>query len=379
MDFTKALNPSGNEFDAQKFALDQVSIVAITDARGTITYVNQKFCEISKYSNFELIGKTHKIVSSGHHSKQFFQEMWKTISLGKVWKGEIKNKAKDGSYYWVDTTIVPYLNSSGRPINYVAIRNDVTEKKQAEKLLDQERARVIEAEKMATLGLLSSGIAHEIGNPLGALRGRLEMLEMAAKADKLNKEKIMENVKIGISLTDRIDRIIKALRAYSRDGSKDPNSILDVSSLIQDILELTAEKSRKKNIEIKKLGFDLPIKIACRETELGQVLVNLLNNAYDAVAELNEKWVEIKVEDADDWLIISVTDSGCGIPEEISNKIFDPFFTTKEVGKGTGLGLSICKTIIESHKGEFFIDKKSKNTKFVIKLPKRQEQHQGAR
>ncbi|MCB9026411.1 MAG: GHKL domain-containing protein, partial [Bdellovibrionaceae bacterium] len=279
----------------------------------------------------------------------------------------------------VDTTIVPYLNSSGRPINYVAIRNDVTEKKQAEKLLDQERARVIEAEKMATLGLLSSGIAHEIGNPLGALRGRLEMLEMAAKADKLNKEKIMENVKIGISLTDRIDRIIKALRAYSRDGSKDPNSILDVSSLIQDILELTAEKSRKKNIEIKKLGFDLPIKIACRETELGQVLVNLLNNAYDAVAELNEKWVEIKVEDADDWLIISVTDSGCGIPEEISNKIFDPFFTTKEVGKGTGLGLSICKTIIESHKGEFFIDKKSKNTKFVIKLPKRQEQHQGAR
>ena len=378
MDFNEALAPTNEEFEAQKFALDKASIVAITDVKGHITYVNDKFCEISKYPAEELIGQTHGLINSGYHSKAFFQDMWKTIAAGKVWKGEVKNKAKDDSYYWVDTTIVPYLGPDKKPIKYVAIRNDITEKKVAEKQLAEERARVVQSEKMATLGLMASGIAHEIGNPLGALRGRLEMLEMAAKSSKLNSEKILESVKTGINLTDRINRIIKALRAYSRDGSQDPFAILDLTSLILDILELTADKSRKKKIEVRKVGLDKPLKVACRETEIGQVLVNLLSNAYDAIADLPEKWVEVALVEQGETVELSITDSGVGIPEDIAKKVFDPFFTTKEVGKGTGLGLSICKTIIESHKGEFYIDDKVNNTKFVLKLPKRQESQQGA-
>ena len=379
MDFNEALRPTSEEYEAQKFALDQASIVAITDIKGVITYVNEKFCEISKYSAEELIGQTHSLINSGYHPKAFFQDMWKTIAAGKVWKGEVKNKNKEGGYYWVDTTIVPYLDNNRKPLKYVAIRNDITEKKLAEQQLAEERARVIQSEKMATLGLMASGIAHEIGNPLGALRGRLEMLEMAAKGSRLSTDRILDSVRTGISLTDRINRIIKALRAYSRDGSQDPFTDLEISSLILDILELTAEKSRKKNIEIRKVGLDKPLRMDCRETEIGQVLVNLLSNAYDAIADLQEKWVEVELAEQADKVLISVTDSGPGIPEDIARKVFDPFFTTKEVGKGTGLGLSICKTIIESHKGEFYIDYKAVNTKFVIKLPKRQESQQGAR
>ncbi|MEJ1937479.1 PAS domain-containing protein, partial [Nostoc sp. NIES-2111] len=149
------------ELEAFKFALNTHSLVAITDLKGRITYANDLFCQVSKYSKNELLGQDHRIINSGYHSKEFFANLWKTISQGQIWKGEVKNRAKDGSFYWVDTLITPLLGDDGKPYQYVSIRTDITQRKLSElALLERSRLSVLSAE--VSLALSQSGTLSEI-------------------------------------------------------------------------------------------------------------------------------------------------------------------------------------------------------------------------
>src|SRR3954464_3739980 len=176
------------------YALEKSAIVAVTDVRGIITYVNDKFCEISKYSRDDLLGQDHRILNSGYHPEEFIRGLWTTIANGHIWRGEIRNRAKDGSFYWVDTTIVPVLNAAGKPYQYMVIRYEITGRKDSEKRLQEQAA-------LARLGEMAAVVAHEVKNPLAAIKGALQVIggrmpeaardrmivgEIVARVDSLN-------------------------------------------------------------------------------------------------------------------------------------------------------------------------------------------------
>lgn len=350
-----------NHYESLFLALDSSAIVAMTDSKGKITFVNKKFCQISGYSEDELLGHDHRLLNSKFHPKEFFSEMWKTITSGKTWTGEIQNRRKDGSFYWVYTTIAPIKFEATGQDGFVAIRFDITEKKEAQ-------VKLLKSSKMASLGEMTGGIAHEINTPLAIIHAKTVQLQTNIEKGTLTLQELPDQLKKIERTADRIAKIIKGLRVFSRNADHDPMETINILKLISDTLELCKERFTRQEIDLRvNVGDD--ILVQCRAVEVAQVLMNLLNNSFDAISTLKERWVLIDTFVSNNYLTLSVTDSGLGISSEIEEKIMQPFFTTKGVGSGTGLGLSISKGIVEAHGGSLKYDSKSKNTRFQIILP----------
>ncbi|MCK6597849.1 MAG: ATP-binding protein [Bdellovibrionaceae bacterium] len=242
----------------------------------------------------------------------------------------------------------------------------VTEKTNS---LLKEREANFHASKMATLGQIASGVAHEINNPLTIIQAKV--LTMEKKLERKNKLDLetVEDLKKITNTVDRIAKIVKGLKFVSRDGQKDPESKVNLSSLFQTTLEFCGErlKNNQVNYEINLHGFDYEVEV--KETQIVQVLLNLINNAFDAIKDSEFKWIRLDCVENKGKLEVHIIDSGLGIPEKNIPQLMAPFFTTKPAGQGTGLGLSISKTIIENHMGKLFYNKESKNTDFVVEIP----------
>lgn len=232
------------------------------------------------------------------------------------------------------------------------------------------RQTTLQSSKMASLGEMAGGVAHEINNPVGIIHGKASQLLRLVQTEKLTQEIAAEQLEKIIAMSNRIAKIVKGLRSFSRNADNDPIVPVELKTLFENVLSLCAERFKAHDITLE---ISVPeLLLDCRAVQLEQVILNLLNNAHDAVVQLSEKWVHIEFKILGKLLEISVTDSGLGIPPHVVEKLMQPFFTTKEVGKGTGLGLSISKGIVEDHRGRLFYDSSCSNTRFVVELPVKQ-------
>jgi signal transduction histidine kinase len=249
------------------------------------------------------------------------------------------------------------------------------ELKKSTSLISGQEEKLVNLYKMSSLGMMAANVAHEINNLISIIQNTGVLMARKIKKESCTADDLLPGIAKIEETALRMEKVIKGISSYTRNGEKDPFEPVSVDKLIENTLSLCEQKRFSKRIKIQ---VDLPEGesiLECRETQISQVLVNLLNNSMDAIEELDEKWIliEVKFEKKNKSFLFSVTDSGPGIPTEVSSKLMQPFFTTKKSGKGTGLGLSISRSIIEVHHGHFFIDEKSPHTRFVFELPKTQK------
>jgi PAS domain S-box-containing protein len=321
-----------------KAALDHAAIVATTDVSGRITYVNDKFVEISGYSRDELIGQDHRIINSAYHSKEFIRDLWRTIANGKVWHGELRNRAKDGHFYWVDTTIVPFLDTRGKPYQYIAIRSDITARKAAEDRLAQQAA-------LARVGQMAAVVAHEVRNPLAGVKGAIQVLMSRRSADD-SETGVMRDI---VARIDALSELINDLMVFARP--RPPRlAIVELRPILADAITIVRRDPSAQGVEIAVEGDDVSV---TADGELVRAtMLNLLLNAAQAMAGQGRITARTSRSDGD--ASIQIQDTGPGIPAEIREQIFEPFFTTK--ARGGGLGLPIARRTAELHGGSLTLN-----------------------
>lgn len=399
------LHRSNEELQGLLYILGQCPVtIVVTDTEGKIEYVNPKFTQSSGYTAEEVIGKHARIIKSGEHSEAFYADLWKTITAGKEWRGEFHNKKKNGELYWEVASISPVTNELGKITHFVAIKEDVTEKR----ILESQLTR---AQKLESIGELASGIAHEINTPTqfaihnthflrSAFSRIVPLLEkyretiQAARAGGLDDElldgaetflkkakveflieEIPKAIDQAIEGLDRIAKIVGSMKEFSHPGSSEVMHT-DINHLLENTIAVS--KNEWKYVAEVETEFDpgLPA-VPCFAGELNQVFLNIIINAAQAIAEGHGETEEIsdaitiRTKARNDCIEIEIADTGSGIPESILEKIFDPFFTTKEVGKGTGQGLAIAHSVIvDKHHGTISCRSEvGKGTTFTISLP----------
>jgi PAS domain S-box-containing protein len=359
------LRASLREIGDLKTALDEHAIVAMTDPQGRITYVNDKFCAISKYTREELLGQEHRIINSGYHPTEFIRDLWTTIAHGKVWHGEIKNKAKDGSFYWVDTTIVPFLNEQGKARQYVAIRADITERKRAEEEIRQlnleleqrvvQRTAELEAANKE-LEAFSYSISHDLRAPLRAVDGFSQAVleDFGAQLPEEGRH-YLQTIRGG---AQRMGALIDDLLTFSRLSRLPLNKrSVNTERLVQETLEELGFPFGERKVEMR-VG-DLP-RCSGDAALLKQLWLNLLSNALKYSRQREPAVIEVGCmqERAKDENIYFVRDNGTGFDMRYADKLFGVFqrLHRAEEFEGTGVGLAIVQRIVHRHGGRIWAE-----------------------
>ena len=368
-----------------KAALDEHSIVAITDAAGRITYVNERFCAISKYSRDELLGQDHRIINSGHHPKEFFRDLWGTIGRGKVWRGEVRNRAKDGSYYWVDTTIYPRVNEAGKPTQYIAIRTDITQRKADQEEIQRAAAEL--AEKNRELETIVFTASHDLRSPLVNVQGfgrqleracdRLRAAAASAEGGKVPVTELAQPLETTIPQAlrfinagvNKIDHLLSGLLRFSRLGRVALNvGPLEMTALMNEIIAAMRFQlnEAKADIQVDPLPGCLGDSV-----HTSQVFANLIDNSIKYRDPGRPLRITVSGRVKEGQAIYSVADNGIGIAPEYHGKIFEIFHRLNpDAPGGEGLGLTIAQRVLERQRGKIWVEsREGSGSTFYVSLP----------
>ncbi|HSW64821.1 MAG TPA: PAS domain S-box protein [Dissulfurispiraceae bacterium] len=359
-------------------AIEQANeVVVVTDKDGAIQYVNPAFEKSSGYAKDEAAGQNMRILKSGKQDEAFYRELWGIISSGDVWRGRMVNKRKDGSLYTEEATISAVLDAGGAIVSYLAVKRDITE---ALRLEDEKRKleeQLQHVQKMDAIGRLSGGIAHDFNNMLNVILGYGELvLEKLYHGDPLRLD-VEQIIRAG----KRSEELTRQLLTFSRKQPLQPE-IIDINALLMS-LEKMLRRLIGEDIDLKFSLVHDALRIKADPGQIEQVIINLAVNSRDAMphggtltietasVELDHQYAHTHAEVSEgEYVLIAVTDTGCGMDRETVSRVFEPFFTTKEKGKGTGLGLATTFGIIKQSGGNIMVySELEQGTTFKIYLP----------
>lgn len=351
---TEQLSAARRQVSDIRAALDEHAIVAVTDVQGKITYVNDKFCAISEYSRAELLGQDHRIISSGHHPVAFIRELWSTISAGRVWHGEIKNRAKSGTCYWVATTIAPRLDEQGKPTHYVSIRTDITARKQAEEAFQKLNLELEQrvADRTAGLEAFSYSASHDLRGPLRTIGGYAEL--MIEDFGPMLPEEGRRRLQVILSAATRMDALIEDLLAFARaDRGVLTREQVDTARLVAAVWAELDHSARTVELHLGELP-----PCSADPALLKQVWVNLLANALKYSARRARAVIEVGCRTAGGVATFFVRDNGAGFDMRHAGKLFEPFerLHRSDEYPGTGVGLAIVHRIVSRHGGRVWAE-----------------------
>ena len=342
--------------------------IVVSRADGTISFANQRASTAFGYASSDLLGQSverliPERLRAGHsaHLKGFFAppHARPTGTAPAPFA-----RRKDGSEFPAEISL-SRIELEGVP-KVMAVIRDLTEQKRLEAYVETSRLQMISSARLSALGTMAGGIAHEVNNPLAIIHALASNLA----DDDGGTGQVRQDAERIVQYADRIDGIVKSLLYLARDGAGDPFTAASVADIVARALDLLAARFRQHSVTLATSPIDPGLRIVCREVQISQIVSNLLQNAFDAVqGKSGDRWVRLEVAAEVGRVVLSVVDSGDGVPPEARTRIMEPFFTTKPVGKGTGLGLSLSRKIAEDHGGTLTLGERDGHTCFTLSLP----------